>query len=119
MSNMMRVQFQDSQAGRTVNTFAQAVENSEAEGVTVAQVHLLLDQMLAQMPLQARWIPSRLHPQFRIMVDETRRKVANAPPGGVFGIGGNVRALQSTYRDRGGTEYRVDVENCRGSNLRK
>jgi hypothetical protein len=119
MSNRMRVQFQDCQNGKTVNTLSLDVEGTDAAGVTVDQVQACLDELLNKMPTEARWIPSRLHPTFRQMVERTKQKVADAPPGGVFQIGGNVRTLQSTYRDRGGKEYRVDVENCRGHNLQK
>jgi hypothetical protein len=115
----MRAQFQDCQSGKTLHTFALPVESDDPDGVTVAQVHALLDQMLALMPTQATWIPSRLHVQFRQMVEQTKQKVAKAPPSGVWQVGGNVRAFQSTYRDRNGVEYRVDVENCRGHNLKK
>jgi hypothetical protein len=120
MTNRMRVQFQDSRD----NNFSLAVEEGLGpdKSVTVAQICELLDKLLERMPTdpQARWIPSRLHGRFRLMVAEVKRKVSKAKEfGGFSGVGGNARPFQERYRDnRDGVTYRVDVENDRGHNLR-
>jgi hypothetical protein len=115
----MRVQFQDHEPGRRKdNTLAKSVSAKSDPGVTVEQIHDALDSLLHEMPA-AKWIGKSYHTLFKRAVARIKRKVRTLPPNGFDKGGTNISALQQVFRGDGKVEYRIDVENLRGHNLRE
>lgn len=114
----MRVQFQDHESGRKDNTLGESVAAKSDPGVTVKQVHDALDRLLTEMP-KVKWIGKAYHKPFEDAVRRVKKKVSGLPPNGFYGKAGNLKALQEKFPGDGKVEYRVDVENLRGHNLRE
>jgi RHS repeat-associated protein len=111
-SNMMRVQLQL----ELEETWGLPVPGPKDPGVTVAQMQGALGQLYADARLLP-WFPfNRLERSLRKAIVECSERLNVYPSiGGVF-IGGQF--YQCTFEDHG-DEYRVDLENLRGHNLRR
>jgi hypothetical protein len=109
----MRVQLQDDTM-ITTNTYGVTRSNNPVPGVTVLQVRDALSELYSMVQIRAPWFPSRLSPQLATAIILLSQRLGQYPPGGTT-ASGNIE--RRTFRDRG-IQYRVDIENLRGHNLR-
>jgi len=109
----MRVQLQDDTMIST-HTYGVTRVNNPVPGVTVLQIRAALQELYQNVQLRAPWFPLRLCPQLVTAIVRLSIRVAHYPPGGTTASGNIDR---ETFNDRG-TQYRVDIENLFGHNLR-
>lgn len=110
----MRVQFQDSVKGKTQNTHALAIDSKSEEGVTVAQVEKATKALVGSLRKVKSW-PKQSHAEFKKAAKKMLGRIKKLPPNGIFKQGANVVRVKFSRDD---IEYRVDLENLRGHNLR-
>jgi RHS repeat-associated protein len=114
--NQMRVQLQDSKGGRTLNTHAVIRSAPSKTGVTVLQMRSALHQLWEEIPTHAPWFPyDKLENEFFSGVIYLSKRLGEYPPGGVI-QGGNFLRYEIMYRK---VDFRIDIENLRGHNLRQ
>lgn len=114
----MRLQLQDNAQGE--NTYWTTVlTNSSRVGVTVIQVRegmrVMFDDVVAN--LVDKEFPDRLEFRLRSAIINVSQKLEAVRAGGGVTEIGNVGGLQETFYDRG-LQYRIDLENLSGHNLR-
>ena len=113
-SNTMRVQFQVSpvSGGVTLYTHAQAIYGLPGIGVSATQVEAVMRGLFQLLP---PWWPHSLESVTVGMMARTSIAIRRRVPGGVFG---NVYVWKEPYVNNR-LEYRIDVENKRGHNLKR
>jgi RHS repeat-associated protein len=116
--NQMRVQLQDSQAGKTLHTNGPLpLVAPSSTGVTVRQVQGALTILYQNYRLIAPWFPTSLDPQLAGAIAYVSMRLNRWPA-----IGGTpaglIRSLETANFTKGQVQYRVDVDNLRGRNLR-
>ena len=109
----IRVQLQDDTMIRG-HTYGVARTNNPNPGVTVLQVRNALAEMYQNVQVRAPWFPLRLLPQLVTAIVLLSQRLGQYPPGGTS-ASGNIE--RRTFTDRG-IQYRVDIENLFGHNLR-
>lgn len=109
----MRLQLQDDTmiAG---HTYGITRTNNSIPGVTVLQMRHALFELYHTVAVGAPWFPLRLRPRLVGAIVYLSQRLGQYPPGGTVS-GGNVE--RATFLDRG-IQYRLDIENLRGHNLR-
>ena len=112
--NRMRVQLQDDKPAALEHTWGLVAVNTPEFGVTTLQIRTLLADLYAGYKVAAPWFPSRLEKQLIQAIVLLSQSLKRFPPVGVA-MGGNID--REKWLDRG-VEYRVDIENERGLNLR-
>ena len=120
-TNQMRVQFQDSQKGKTVNTFAAAVTPKPGnDAVTKKDIEDKLREMLRQMgrAADAKWIVGPLQQQFKVAASQVLQQVKQVK-GGYDKARGIVAKKEFASPREHGVKYRVEVENMIGFNLKE
>jgi RHS repeat-associated protein len=114
----VRSQVQDSQAGKTLHTASDLAEEQQpyGRGVTVRQVQASLKKLYDKVR-RTRWYPSELYGELGSAIVSARRRLNEIPAQG--GVQGTTGILRRTWH---GTtkaiEYRLDIENLNGWNLR-
>jgi hypothetical protein len=108
--NQMRVQLQQGSL-HTISHVAHATPNP---GVTTNHVRAKLKHLYYSRS-GASWFPVALDKWMYDSIVALSRDLARFPPYGVT-MGGNILRKETYYR---GKEYRIDIENLRGHNLRK
>jgi RHS repeat-associated protein len=119
IANQMRVQLQEN--GPPPNeTYAIRAVNTPQVGVTVTQVRLAMQMLFLTHTVGASRFPSnRLRGDLVSAIIEMSISVGRYPPGGVAGNNLNIEREQIPNRGGGRVgEYRLDLENMRGHNLR-
>jgi hypothetical protein len=110
----MRVQLQQG----FVETHAVVRMGPENPGVTVFQMRDALRQLFEETPILAKWFPfNSLKSEFVTGVITLSQKLGTYPPAGVT-AGGQIPGLRYEMYWRG-KDYRIDIENLRGHNLRR
>ena len=111
----MRVQLQDdTNIKHAPHTYGIARTANATTGVTVLQIRHALMEMYQDVAMRAPWFPLRLRPQLVAAIIAMSQKLGHYPPAGIQRPGNIERA---TFVDHG-TQYRVDLENLFGHNLR-
>jgi RHS repeat-associated protein len=109
--NQMRVQLQEGDS----ETYGVPRAAPAESGVSVRQMRDALQQLYEDIPTKAPWFPlNRLQNEFYTAVVYISQRLGTFPPNGII-QGGNI--LRYVINDRR-KEYRLDVENLRGHNLR-
>lgn len=106
----MRVQLQDTRD----HTNSVVVSNSARSGVTVRQVRDAMKQLYDTRRSAAQWFPSAMDGWFRSSIVLLSIKLGQYIPGGTTSQG-TIEQRLGTYH---GVQYRIDIENLRGHNLR-
>jgi hypothetical protein len=109
LPNNMRVQLQQSRAGKTLNTLGIPIYGPEEPGVWVRAVQLALGALYGSSP---DWLPGSFDQQFSAAIVHISQNLNGYPPGGV---NGGVYTIERENFD----EFRVEVEQIRGWNLRE
>ena len=110
-NNTMRVQLQQGHN----HTYGLPIIAPENPGVSVLQVRMTMATMFSTCPVAAPWFPlNRLKSQLVSGVIRLSTKLGTYPPLGTS-KGGNIERAE--FYD-GGKEYRIDIENLFGWNLR-
>jgi hypothetical protein len=109
----MRVQLQDDTMIRG-HTYGVTRTANPNPGVTVLQVRHALAELYHNVRIGAPWFPLRLLPQLVTAVVLLSQRLGQYPPGGTTTSG---MIERRTFSDRG-IQYRVDIENLFGHNLR-
>ncbi|AXQ31164.1 hypothetical protein D0B54_21885 [Solimonas sp. K1W22B-7] len=111
VGNQMRVQLQQ---GTSNDVVSDVQMNLPVTGVTTAQVNIGLRKLYYERD-QAKWWTQELDKWLYQSIVSLSIKVGRVPPTGVSVVG-NIFRQEIYHRGR---EYRVDVENLRGHNLRR
>jgi RHS repeat-associated protein len=118
-ANVMRVQLQEG-SNHTLGDEELVRKNNSKEGVTVQQMRGALNTLYDKVYRRkeaAGWFPtSELEHQFFTAVISLSQDLNRFPPGGVMGLR---RSLLSEVMHHRGKEYRIDIDNLKGWNLRK
>lgn len=109
MINQMRVQLQQSRAGVTLKTHGIPIFGPATPGIGVRQVQAALARLFAEAQI-LDWFPNSQLRDLRTAIIRVSQALNRYPPGGII-WGGNIE------REEFG-EFRVDIENLRGHNLR-
>lgn len=120
-TNQMRVQFQDSRKGKTVNTFAEAViPKPGKDAVTKKDIEDKIHEMLQQMgrATESKWIVGPLQQQFKVAASQVLQQV-KLVKGGYDKAKGIVAKKEFASPREHGVKYRVEVENMIGFNLKE
>ena len=112
-AHRMRVQLQDDTMIRG-HTYGVTRTNAPNPGVTVLQIRNALGELYHMVQVRAPWFPARLLPQLVNAIIQLSQRVGQYPPGGTTASGNIERRV---FTDRG-IQYRVDIENLYGHNLR-
>jgi hypothetical protein len=116
-TNVMRVQLQrdNERLASTIAVIAQA-----STGVTTRQIRDAMQQIYsnaAAQTLNYEWFPfASLGPWLRSAIIQLSQELKRYPPGGVFGQNLNILRRETIFRGR---DYRLDIENISGHNLRQ
>jgi hypothetical protein len=109
----MRVQLQEAQAGVTLQTYAIAITDTSGRGVTAQEVRGVVMTLAHHPALPSRLRSVAIGPAFSSISATTSRWVA---AGGVRGLNRFVASVVLNPDER--RQWRIDVENLRGHNLR-
>ena len=111
----MRVQLQDDTNFKNhPHTFGIARTANASTGVTTLQIRHALAELYQTVNVRATWFPLRLLPRLISAIISMSQKLNHYPPAGIQRPGNIER---ETFVDRG-VQYRVDLENLFGHNLR-
>jgi hypothetical protein len=111
----MRVQLQDDTNKKySKHTFGITRTNNASTGVTKLQLRNAMDELYQGLAIRATWFPLTLRPQLKNAIILISQKLDQYPPSGTQ-TSGNIERI--TFLDRG-IQYRVDIENLFGHNLR-
>jgi hypothetical protein len=109
----MRVQLQDDPMISS-HTFGITRTANPNPGVTLLQIRHAMQELYQNVQIGALWFPLRLLPQLITAIILLSQRIGQYPPGGTS-ASGNIE--RRTFLDRG-IQYRVDIENLFGHNLR-
>lgn len=109
----LRVQLQDDSMIRS-HTYGVTRTANPNPGVTVLQVRHALAELFQNVQISAPWFPLRLRSQLVTAIVILSQRLGRYPPGGTT-ASGNIE--RQAFSDRG-IQYRVDIENLFGHNLR-
>jgi RHS repeat-associated protein len=115
----IRIQLQDSYAGLTKHTLGYPLigRTGNPPGVTVNEVQAGMALLYADVAFRADWFPLSMKPWLGSSIVSVSRRLNRYPPGG---ISGRQLGFESEKIQYSGTiEYRIDVDNLRGTNLRQ
>ena len=117
--NVMRVQLQAAKSGITLQGRTQGLSMASFDGVKVNTVKEALDILYLGVKLNIIfWFPKKkLLKRLGIFIDKTKTKLDRYP---ALGISGTTSLPESgTVGVANGIEYRLDIENLKGTNLQK
>jgi hypothetical protein len=109
----MRVQLQDDTMKKN-HTFGVARSANASTGVTTLHLRNAMKELYQDVGIRAAWFPLRLRPQLINAIIQLSKKLDQYPPGGTR-ASGNIERF--TFLDHG-IQYRLDIENLFGHNLR-
>jgi RHS repeat-associated protein len=109
--NRMRVQLQQSRSGTTFHTAGIPLAADQSVGVTVRAVQAALGVLFISATETLEWFPLSKRAELGGAVVVVSRNLNSYPPGGTATIG--------TIEHEEFGEFRVEVENLRGRNLRR
>jgi hypothetical protein len=113
----MRVQLQMSCAGQTPKTYGIPIEAEDEDGVTPLQLRTTMKELYETTTNKAPWFPWTLHRRnLRKAIVLLSQRIDQYAEYGISDIGNIDREPWDGERGR---TFRVDIENFRGTNLRR
>jgi hypothetical protein len=111
----MRVQLQDDTMKKNhPHTFGVARSANASTGVKRLHMRNAMKELYQDVGIRAAWFPLRFLPQLVSAIIRISQKLDQYPPGGTQ-TSGNIERI--TFLDHG-IQYRLDIENLFGHNLR-